>query len=76
MPTLIQQRGFEIRIYTRDHEPAHVHCWKAKDELIVTLDSLEIRANTGMSKRDTVVALSIVAAHREMLLAAWNRIHP
>jgi hypothetical protein len=29
VPTIIQADGFEIRILTNDHRPAHVHCFKA-----------------------------------------------
>ena len=29
MPTLIRHEGFEVRIYTLDHSPAHVHVFKA-----------------------------------------------
>ena len=29
MPTLIREEGFEVRIYTLDHPPPHVHVAKA-----------------------------------------------
>lgn len=29
MPTLIREQGFEVRIYTLDHPPPHVHVEKA-----------------------------------------------
>ena len=27
-----------MRIYTRDHEPPHVHCWKGNGELVLLVD--------------------------------------
>lgn len=75
MPTIIRQGGFEIRVYTRDHFPAYAHCFKAGAELIVNLDPLEIRENNGMSSADERMAVSIVAENRDILLAAWGRIH-
>jgi len=29
MPTVLREEGFEVRIYTLDHPPAHVHVAKA-----------------------------------------------
>jgi len=29
MPTVLREDGFEVRIYTFDHPPAHVHVAKA-----------------------------------------------
>ena len=76
MPTIIRQFGFDIRINTRDHTPAHVHCFKAGAELIVFLETLSIRENNGMSRVDVNQVLSLVAANQALLLAAWNRIRP
>lgn len=76
MPIIIRKLGFEIRIYSDDHAPAHVHCLKAGTELVVNLDALAIRENNGMSRGDRNQALSIIAANQPLLLAEWNRIHP
>lgn len=75
MPTIIRQAGFEIRIYSQDHDPAHVHCFRAGTELVVALADLTIRENNGMSRRHAVQALEIIAEHQSDLLAAWSRIH-
>lgn len=29
MPTVIREAGFEVRIYTLNHPPRHVHVWRA-----------------------------------------------
>jgi len=75
MPTIIRQAGFEIRIYSQDHNPAHVHCFRAGAELIVVLADLTIRENNGMSRRHAVQALEIIAEHQRFLLSEWSRIH-
>jgi hypothetical protein len=38
VPTLIREEGFEVRIYTLDHPPPHVHV--AKAGAIVKIDLL------------------------------------
>ena len=76
MPTVLRDHGVEVRIYTRDHEPAHVHCWKDDAELVIELDPIGIRENNGMSQGNARRALAIVAAHQPFLMAEWRRIHP
>lgn len=36
-PTVKRKEGFEFLIYTKDHPPAHVHVWKAGDEVLFNL---------------------------------------
>lgn len=75
MPTIIRKDGFDVTIFTNDHEPPHVHVFKADAEIVVNLDPVSIRDNYRMSKREAVKAVDIVADNREMLLEAWNQIH-
>jgi len=75
MPTIIRQEGFDITIFTNDHEPPHVHVFKAGAELIVNLNPVGIRDNYRMSKREARKAIRIVSSHRELLLRAWGEIH-
>jgi hypothetical protein len=76
VPTVLREGGFNVRIYTRDHEPPHVHCWKDDGELVIELDPIGIRENQGMSRGDARRVLAIVAAHQPFLMAQWRRIHP
>ena len=64
VPTVLRNGGFSVRIYTRDHPPPHVHCWKGDAELVVELDPIAIRENHGISRSDARRALAIVAAHQ------------
>ena len=73
---LAQVHGFDVRIYSRDHEPPHVHCWKQRSELVVNLEPISVRENNRMSPADARRALSIVAEHQSFLMAEWQRIHP
>ena len=61
MPTILRQDGFEVMIYTRDHEPPHVPVWHAGTELVINLDPLEIRENNGMFPNNSRKAFDIAA---------------
>lgn len=76
MPTLIREAGFEVRIYTLDHPPPHVHV--AKDGAIVkvelaTCQAVEIVGR--ISDRDVRRAERLVSQHVELLKSEWERIH-
>ena len=76
MPTILRQDGFEVMIYTRDHEPPHVHVWHAGTELVINLDPLAIRENNRMLPNNSRKAFDIVAYNQTDLLIAWRRLHP
>lgn len=79
MPTVLRQNGFSVRIYTNDHEPAHVHVIKDKGEvkinLIGTEDKPTIVKVWNMSNKDVVKAHALVMAHQTILIKSWEKIH-
>ncbi len=55
MPTVINERGFQFRIYTREHPPAHVHVWHQGYEAIIEFrDEIVIRDVTGGLAAETL----------------------
>ncbi|MGG6266137.1 DUF4160 domain-containing protein [Leptolyngbya sp. AN03gr2] len=42
MPTLLRQDGFEIRMYFDDHDPPHVHVFKAEGQAKIALGNSEV----------------------------------
>jgi hypothetical protein len=52
MPTVLREDGFELMIYTNDHQPAHVHVHKAGAEAVIELDPVFLRDVIGMSKKN------------------------
>ncbi len=76
MATIVRQAGFEIMIYSRDHEPPQVHVWRAQAELVVNLNPIEIRENNGMSPNDARKAITMVEEYQAELLIEWRRFHP
>lgn len=75
MPTIIRQNGFDVMIFTNDHQPAHLHVFKARAEVILTLAPVRIRENFRMSRGDVRKAIEIVSNNEELLRQAWRDIH-
>ncbi len=79
MPTVLRKNGFQVIIWTNDHEPIHVHVFKAEGELVINLgnDKVEvsIRENYGMRNTDLRRALSLISRNHDLLLEKWREIH-
>lgn len=76
MATVLRQNGFSLMIYTRDHEPMHVHVWYQGGEAVIRLESeIEIIEVNGMSRSDTRRAFVIVAQNRDLLIEKWREIY-
>ena len=74
MPTLIREEGFEIRIYTFDHPPPHVHVAKAGAIMKIDLSTHEVTEIVGtISDRDVKRAERLVARHVRFLRGEWSR---
>jgi hypothetical protein len=77
MPTLFKLFGLIFRIYTRDHQPPHVHVISQEGEAIFLIDEEEVtlKENRGMKPKDISLADSILEENREIILEEWNKLH-
>ena len=77
-PTLLNRRehGYDVRLFTKDHPPAHVHVFNGDNEAKVGLQPVLILDNWGFSNRDTKAILELIEEHQEMLLIEWDKYHP
>jgi hypothetical protein len=76
MPTLIREQGFEVRIYTLDHPPPHVHVAKAGAIVKIDLATCQTTEIVGpISDRDVKRAEELAAKHAQFLTGEWERIH-
>ena len=76
MPTVIREEGFEVRIYTFDHPPPHVHVAKAGAIVRIDLATHEVTEIVGdISDRDVKRAERLVARHAKRLKEEWATIH-
>ena len=69
MPTVIREEGFEVRIYTFDHPPPHVHVAKAGAIVRIDLATREVTEIVGdiSDSRDVKRAERLVARHAKQL---------
>ena len=76
MPTIVREDGYEIRIYTLDHPPPHVHVAKVGAVLKVDLATSRVIEIVGtISDREAKRAEGLVARHAELLKREWRKIH-
>jgi len=76
VPTVIREEGFEVRIYTLDHPPPHVHVAKAGAIVRIDLATHEVTEIVGdISDRDVKRAERLVARHAKQLKEEWATIH-
>jgi hypothetical protein len=76
MPTIVREAGFDIRIYTLDHPPPHVHVERAGTILKINLATAKVVRIVGtISDRDIGRAERLVAKHSSALKEAWRRLH-
>ncbi len=79
MPTILKKNGFSVRIYPNDHEPAHVHVFKADGEARIKIKNEDGEPEwisvCKMSDKDACKALEIVKEHQSELLEQWWKYH-
>lgn len=79
MATILRTNGFDFRIYTNNHPPAHVHVIKGDGEAVINLgeenNPPSLREIYGMRDRDVVIAYRLVEQFKTKLLNGWRDIH-
>jgi hypothetical protein len=76
MPTVVREAGFDVRIYTLDHPPPHVHVEKAGAVLKINLATAKVVRIVGrISVRDINQAERLVAKHSQLLKESWRTLH-
>jgi pterin-4a-carbinolamine dehydratase len=68
VPTLVRERGFEVRIYTLDHPPPHVPVAKAGAIVKIDLSTHQVTEIVGsISDHDVEIAKRLVAQNAALL---------
>ena len=70
-----QRHGFDVRIYTEDHMPAHAHVWKGAKNVQINLTTLEVDRNYGFNTREILAIRKLVIRNQDLLLDVWHMIH-
>lgn len=76
MPTVLRQNGFSVMIYTRDHEPMHVHVWYQGNEAVIRFETEVILLEERDFNRQQIRrALAIIRENRELLIKQCREIY-
>jgi hypothetical protein len=71
MPTISAFYGIIIRMYHRDHEPAHFHAFYQGNEAKIDIENLQLMAGP-LSRRALGLALDWAELHQDELRANWT----
>ena len=74
MGKVLSKNGFDVVIYTADHEPAHVHVFKSGKEAKIYLADLQTE-DKGMKKQELKQALDLVKQNQGYLWSKWEEMH-
>ena len=76
MPTILFIFGFRFIIYTRDHNPPHIHAIKNTGAAkIGLLPNIYLIENRGLSQIDLKIAMGVAEEYQEEFLAKWKEYH-
>jgi hypothetical protein len=73
--TVIVLDGYEVRVFTRDHSPPHVHVYKGDAHMKIDLAPIALVESIGASAREERRAVEVVAHHIDAFLAMWRKYH-
>lgn len=78
MVTLLhrQRHGYDVRIYLREHGPAHVHVVKGEKRVKVFLHPIAFTDNKGFAERELRQIEKFLAVRLGFLLRKWEELHP
>lgn len=71
MPTISTFRGIKVYINWREHRPPHFHAKYGGDEVIISINELEVLEG-GMPSKQLKMLLGWAAFHQEELIENWN----
>ena len=72
MPEVTRFFGIVIRMYYRDHSPAHFHAEYGEWEALIEIETLSILRG-GLPRRAMALVLEWAAIHRQELRVDWER---
>ncbi len=73
MPTVLHVEGYRFFFYSGErHEPPHIHVEHGEKLAKYWLDPVELAASRRFRLHELTRLHSLVVAHREALLEAWN----
>jgi len=72
MPEVSRFFGIVIRMYFRDHSPAHFHAEYGEHEALIEIETLSVLRGD-LPRRALALVLEWAAVHRQELITDWQR---
>lgn len=74
-PKVVEEKGYQIVIFSDDHLPAHVHVLKGGKSAKFSLTPVALLANYGFSDKMIAEAIAIIRKHKDHCWAIWHKVH-
>ncbi len=71
-----QRHGFDVRIFTREHGPAHVHVFRGEKRVKVNLKPMLFSQNKGFTSRELKQIRELLNENIEFIESEWERLDP
>lgn len=68
-------QGYDVVVYTDDHEPPHVHVKKDGCQVVIWLQPVRFGRNDGFKRGDLRKIKKLVIENKERCLEVWNEYH-
>lgn len=74
MPEILRMFGIRFFIYSREHEPIHVHVKNAdgKAKFDILPEGVVLVKNEGMKPKDIKAAEMVLEENKELAIEKWN----
>ncbi len=75
MVTVLDRRryGYDVAIYPKDHDPAHVHVYRGGNEVLININDWSVIENYGFRSREVRRILNLLKEHELLLRDTWDR---
>ena len=68
-----QRHGYDVVVYPKDHEPAHVHVFRGDNEVLIDIQDWTVISNFGFTSREIRKIVHLLQEHVALLRATWDR---
>lgn len=75
MARVFSENGFVGHVFPDDHNPPHVHVFKAGSEIRINIETFGFEGPHSMSDRDANAALDLVIKHSALCWKKWRQFH-
>jgi len=72
MPEIFRFNNIDFFFYSQDHEPVHVHVRHAGRNVVIVIDTLEVKNNRGFRSYEIRLLQEKVKEHKNLIKEMWN----